>query len=175
MIARREKDRDGAGMSGRLEGRCGARPVFALNRASVCAILLSAMLVLTNCGGGGGGARVQPQAAVMPETQQPQQPPPACPPGQVGTPPNCAAPPPLPPPPPPTCPLGQVGTPPNCTAPPPPPQTASRFTTGLAPQSGISTPRRNSLPGNTASRTPSRTSGVWRPSAQIRPTPTSTC
>ena len=52
VIARREKDRDGAGMSGRLEGRCGGRATFARNRTSVCAILISAMLVLTNCGGG---------------------------------------------------------------------------------------------------------------------------
>ncbi len=90
----------GADSSYPLVGKgCGVRSAFALNRTSVCAVLLSAMLVLTNCGGGGGGGRVQPQAAVMPETQQPQQPPPACPPGQVGTPPNCTAPPPPPPPP----------------------------------------------------------------------------
>ena len=94
----------GADSSYPLVGKgCGVRSAFALNRTSVCAVLLSAMLVLINCGGGGGGGRVQPQAAVMPETQQPQQPPPACPPGQVGTPPNCTAPPPPPPPPPQKC------------------------------------------------------------------------
>ena len=48
------------------------------------------------------------------ETQKPTMPPPMCPPGQVGTPPDCADPPP------PMCPPGQVGTPPNCTTPPPP-------------------------------------------------------
>ena len=109
-------------MSGRLDGRCGARPVFALKRTSICAIILCAMFVLSNCGGGGGGSRARPQPAVMPETQpepqpqpQPQPQPPTCPPGQVGTPPNCTIPPP------PSCPPGQVGTPPNCTTPPPPP------------------------------------------------------
>ena len=180
-------------MSGRLEGRCGVRSAFALNRTSVCAILLSAMLVLTNCGGGGGGggARVQPQAAVMPETQQPQQPPPACPPGQVGTPPNCTTPPPPPPPTsattsgrPRTAPLHHRLLPvrrvtsrdaPELrhsttataaylsagTSPPPNHlhhrllrrKSASRSTTGLAPQSEISIPRRRRLPGITALRT----------------------
>ncbi|MCY4384597.1 MAG: S8 family serine peptidase [Nitrospinae bacterium] len=91
------------------DGWYGARAAFTLNRASICAIVLCAMFVLTNCGGGGGGSRVQPQAAVMPEPQ-----PQTCPPGQVGTPPNCTAPQST------TCPPGQVGTPPNCTAPPPP-------------------------------------------------------
>ncbi|MCY3824606.1 MAG: S8 family serine peptidase [Nitrospinae bacterium] len=60
-------------MSGWLKGGRGACAAFTLNRTSVCAILLFAMLVLTNCGGGGGGSRVIP--AVMPETEQPQQPP----------------------------------------------------------------------------------------------------
>ena len=72
VTAGRKKTRNGAGMNGRLKGGCGVRATFALNRTSVCAILLCAMLVLTNCGGGSGG---RPQAAVMPETQQPQQPP----------------------------------------------------------------------------------------------------
>ena len=49
------------------------------------------------------------------ETQKPTMPPPPmCPPGQVGTPPDCADPPP------PMCPPGQVGTPPDCTTPPSP-------------------------------------------------------
>ena len=69
----RNKTPNGAGMSGRLKGGRGARAAFTLNRTSICAILLCAMLVLTNCGGGGGGSRVIP--AVMPETGQPQQPP----------------------------------------------------------------------------------------------------
>ena len=52
------------------EGRGGI--AFALNRASACAVLLCAMLILTNCGGGGSGG--SPQAAVTPGTPQPQQP-----------------------------------------------------------------------------------------------------
>ena len=70
VIARRTKRRDRAG---RIEGGRGVRAAFALNRLPVCAILLCATLVLTNCGGGGGGSRVTP--AVMPDTGQPQQPP----------------------------------------------------------------------------------------------------
>ena len=60
-------------MSGRFKGGRGVRAAFTLNRTSVCAILLCATLVLTNCGGGGGGSRVI--SAVMPKTQQPQPPP----------------------------------------------------------------------------------------------------
>ena len=83
-IAGREK---GRGAKGRCAGANGAHPrrclvnagrgvsiAFALNRASICAVLLCAMLILTNCGGGGSGGR--PQAAVTPETPQPQPPPP---------------------------------------------------------------------------------------------------
>ncbi len=107
IIARRKKCREETGVLNRLEGEWCARAGFTLNRASICAIVLCAMFVLTNCGGGGGGSRVQTQPSVMPEPQ-------TCPPGQVGTPPNCTTPPPQ------TCPPGQVGTPPNCTTPPPP-------------------------------------------------------
>ena len=77
----------GRGAKGRPEGADGVHPrrflvnggrgvgaAFALSRASACAVLLCAMLVLTNCGGGGSGAR--PQAAVTPKTPQPQPPPP---------------------------------------------------------------------------------------------------
>ena len=67
-IAGRETGR-GAKSRFENEGR-GDRIAFAMNRASICAVLLCAMLVLTNCGGGGSGAR--PQAAVTPETPQPQ-------------------------------------------------------------------------------------------------------
>ena len=73
VTAGRKKTRNGAGMSNRLKGGRGTRAAFTLNRTPVCAILLCAMLVLTNCGGGGGGSRVIP--AVMPGTGQPQQPP----------------------------------------------------------------------------------------------------
>ena len=73
VIARRTKRRCGPGTAGRIEGGRGVRAAFTLNRAPVCAILLCATLVLTNCGGGGGGSRVIP--AVVPETGQPQQPP----------------------------------------------------------------------------------------------------
>ena len=73
VIARRKKKRRKPGTAGRIEGGRGARAAFALNRTPVCAILLCATLVLTNCGGGGGGSRVTP--AVMPDTGQPQQPP----------------------------------------------------------------------------------------------------
>lgn len=54
----------------------------------------------------------------------PPPPPPTCPEGTTGTPPNCQAPPPPPPPPPPapTCPEGTIGTPPNCEAPKPTPK-----------------------------------------------------
>ena len=111
VIARRKKGREDAGVKIRFVGRCGARAEFTLNRISICAMILCAMFVLTNCGGGGGGSRVQPEAAVVPEPQLQ-----TCPPGQVGTPPNCTAPQPT------TCLPGQVGTPPNCTDSPPPPQ-----------------------------------------------------
>ncbi len=82
-IAGREKER---GAKGQCEGANGVHPrrrlvnggrgggAFTLSRASACAVLLCAMLILTNCGGGGSGAR--PQAAVTPETPQPQPPPP---------------------------------------------------------------------------------------------------
>ncbi len=73
VIARRTKGRDRPGMPGRIEGGRGTRAAFTLNRLSIYAILICAMLVLTNCGGGGGGSRVIP--AVMPGTEQPQQPP----------------------------------------------------------------------------------------------------
>ena len=73
VTAGRKKTRNGAGMSSRLNGGRGTRAAFTLNRLPVCAILLCATLVLTNCGGGGGGSRVTP--AVMPDTGQPQQPP----------------------------------------------------------------------------------------------------
>ena len=81
----------------------GSRAAFTPNRALICAIVICMTFVLTNCGGGGGGGGgTQPLA---------------CPPGQVGSPPNCTAPPPQPP----ACPPGQAGTPPNCTVPPPEP------------------------------------------------------
>ena len=97
VIARRQKDAAEAKINGRLgrghgvgspsslvdEGR-GARAALVVNRASICAIVLSVMLVVTGCGG--GGSKVKSQAAVMPQVQNP--PPPACPPGQVGTPPT---------------------------------------------------------------------------------------
>ena len=73
VTAGRKKTHNGTGMSSWFKGGLGARAAFTLNRTSVCAILLCAMLVLTNCGGGGGGSRVI--SAVMPETQQPQPPP----------------------------------------------------------------------------------------------------
>ncbi len=80
VIARREKCRDEAKINGRLgrghtvgspsslvdEGR-GARAALVVNRASICAVILSAMLVVTGCGG--GGSKPQPRVAVMPHVQ----------------------------------------------------------------------------------------------------------
>ena len=90
----------------------GSKAAFTPNRALICAIAVCMTLVLTNCGGGGGRAGTQPLA---------------CPLGQIGTPPNCTAPPPQPL----ACPLGQAGTPPNCTV--PPPQPPPRPTQGCIP------------------------------------------
>ncbi len=63
----------GTPRSGKGGDRAGANGAYSY-RASACAVLLCAMLILTNCGGGGSGGR--PQAAVTPETPQPQPPPP---------------------------------------------------------------------------------------------------
>lgn len=63
----------GTPRSGKGGDRAGANGAYSY-RASACAVLLCAMLILTNCGGGGSGGR--PQAAVTPEVSQPQPPPP---------------------------------------------------------------------------------------------------
>ncbi len=63
----------GTPRSGKGGDRAGANGAYSY-RASACAVLLCAMLVLTNCGGGGGSG-VRTQAAVTPETPQPQPPP----------------------------------------------------------------------------------------------------
>ncbi len=79
-IAGRKKGAAGVQMNGRLgrghgvasppslvDGGRGTRAGFVVNRASICAVILSAMLVVTGCGG--GGSKPQPRVAVMPQVQ----------------------------------------------------------------------------------------------------------